>query len=119
VVVGLPPGSKHELGALAFATACRRTGLNVLYLGADVPVASWEAAVQGHSARAAVLAVVSPEDRPAALAVAERLLGRDPAPMVCAGGASAANLAAGLRTLAPGIGAAARELDQLTHETSS
>ncbi len=41
VVVGLPPGSRHELGALAFAVAVRRLGVGVLYLGADVPVASW------------------------------------------------------------------------------
>ena len=33
VVVGLPPGSHHELGAFAFAVAARRAGLNVLYLG--------------------------------------------------------------------------------------
>jgi hypothetical protein len=59
--------------------------------------------------------VVTPEDRSAAHAVAERLLGHDPAPLVCTGGASGANLAAGVRTLAPSIGAAARELDELTH----
>jgi DNA-binding transcriptional MerR regulator len=60
VVVGLPSGSQHELGALAFATAIRRRGLDVLYLGANVPVSSWETAVRVHSARAAVLAVVTP-----------------------------------------------------------
>ncbi len=37
VLVGLPPGSRHEIGALAFATAARRRGLAVVYLGADVP----------------------------------------------------------------------------------
>jgi DNA-binding transcriptional MerR regulator len=46
VVVGLPPGSQHDLGALAFATAIRRRGIDVLYLGANVPVSSWEAAVR-------------------------------------------------------------------------
>ena len=35
-LVGLPPGSRHELGALAFAVALRRRGVGVLYLGADV-----------------------------------------------------------------------------------
>ena len=30
---GLPAGSQHELGALAFATAIRRRGMDVLYLG--------------------------------------------------------------------------------------
>ena len=117
VVVGLPSGSQHDLGALAFATAIRRLGLNVLYLGANVPVSSWEAAVSSREAHAAVLSVVTPEDRPAAVAVAERLLSQAPAPMVCAGGASAANLAGGIQTLASSIGAAAHELDQLLHQT--
>jgi len=116
VVVGLPPGSHHDLGALAFATAIRRRGLDVLYLGVNVPVSSWEAAVRSRAARAAVMSVVTSEDRPPALAVAERLLTHDVVPMVCTGGASGANLAAGVHTLAPSIGAAAHELDELTHE---
>ena len=33
VVVGLPPGSRHELGAFAFAATLRRRGLGVLYVG--------------------------------------------------------------------------------------
>jgi methanogenic corrinoid protein MtbC1 len=117
VVVGLPSGSQHELGALAFATAIRRRGMDVLYLGANVPVSSWETAVRGRQASAAVLSVVTPQDRPAAVAVAERLLSQTPVPIVCAGGASAANLAGGVQTLAPRIGEAAQELDQLAHGT--
>ena len=119
VVVGLPPGSQHDLGALAFATAIRRRGLDVLYLGANVPVSSWEAAVRSRATRAAVMSVVTPEDRPTAGAVVERLLTHDLVPMVCTGGASGANLAAGVRTLAPSIGAAAHELDELTHQAES
>ena len=91
--------------------------MDVLYLGANVPVSSWEAAVRSRVARAAVLSVVTPEDRPAAVAVAERLLSRAPAPTVCAGGASAADLAGGVETLASSIGAAAQELDQLLQGT--
>jgi DNA-binding transcriptional MerR regulator/methylmalonyl-CoA mutase cobalamin-binding subunit len=117
VVVGLPSGSQHDLGALAFATAIRRRGFDVLYLGADVPVSSWEAAVRGREARAAVLSVVTPEDRPAAVAVSERLLSVAPVPLVCAGGASAADLAGRVHTLAPNIGSAAQELDRLVHGT--
>ena len=113
VVIGLPSGSQHDFGALAFATAVRRRGMEVLYLGANVPVDSWEAAVDGRGARAAVLSVVTPEDRPAAVAVAERLLGRPPVPLVFAGGAAAANLAGGVHDLASSIGAAAEELVEL------
>ena len=117
VVVGLPAGSQHDLGALAYATAIRRRGMDVLYLGANVPVSSWETAVRSREAQAAVLSVVTPEDRPAAVAVAERLLGQAPVPLVCAGGASAANLAGRVHTLASRIGSAAQELDQLVHGT--
>ena len=119
VVVGLPAGSQHELGALAFATATRRRGLNVLYLGANVPVGSWETAVRSHAARAAVLAVVTPKDRPAAVIVAERLAAHELAPIVCTGGAAGADLTEGVRALAPSIGAAAAELDELTHAGSA
>jgi methanogenic corrinoid protein MtbC1 len=119
VVVGLPAGSQHDLGALAFATAIRRRGMDVLYLGADVPVNSWEAAVRSRAARAAVLSVVTPEDRPTAVAVVERLLDRDLVEVVCTGGASGADVAAGAHTLAPTIGAAAQQLDLLTHEAEN
>src|SRR3954454_18763910 len=115
VVVGLPSGSQHDLGALAFATATRRRGWDVLYLGSNVPVSSWEAAVRSRAAQAAVLAVVMPEDRPTAIAVAERLLTLNPAPMVCAGGAAGDQLADGVRTLASGVGAAVEQLDELTY----
>lgn len=113
VVVGLPPGSLHDLGSLAFATALRRRGLDVLYLGADVPVTSWETAVRSRQARAAVLSVATLDDRPAAIAVAKRLLGLTPAPLVCAGGHAAAELAGGVRTLASSITAAARDVDEV------
>jgi DNA-binding transcriptional MerR regulator/methylmalonyl-CoA mutase cobalamin-binding subunit len=113
VVVGLPSGSQHDLGALAFATALRRRGLDVLYLGADVPVDSWETAVRSRAARAAVLAVVTPADRSKALAVAERLLGLDASLVVCSGGASGAQLAEGVHSLPTSIATAAQELDGL------
>jgi DNA-binding transcriptional MerR regulator/methylmalonyl-CoA mutase cobalamin-binding subunit len=119
VVVGLPAGSQHELGALAFATAIRRRGLDVLYLGANVPVGSWETAVRRHAARAAVLAVVTPEDREAAVTVARRLMDQDLVRLVCSGGATGAELAPGVHALAPSIGAAAEELDQLIDSTDS
>jgi DNA-binding transcriptional MerR regulator len=70
LVVGLPPGSRHELGALAFAVAVRRLGIGVLYLGPDVPVASWVHVISQNRARVAVLVVVHEPDRLAALDVA-------------------------------------------------
>jgi DNA-binding transcriptional MerR regulator/methylmalonyl-CoA mutase cobalamin-binding subunit len=89
LVVGLPPGSRHELGALAFAVAVRRLGVGVLYLGADVPVASWVHVMEQNRARVAVVAVVQEVDQIAALEVAEALRSAGSRPILAVGGRSA------------------------------
>jgi DNA-binding transcriptional MerR regulator/methylmalonyl-CoA mutase cobalamin-binding subunit len=94
VVVGLPPGSRHELGALAFATALRRRGVGVLYLGPDVPVEGWLDAVDRTQARAAVIGVVMDADRRAAAQVVEALL-EVRMSLVAIGGAAASDAASG------------------------
>jgi DNA-binding transcriptional MerR regulator/methylmalonyl-CoA mutase cobalamin-binding subunit len=73
VLVGLPPGSRHELGALAFAVALRRRGVGVMYLGPDVPVDAWVDIAQRTKARAAVIGVITDADRGAAAAVVDAL----------------------------------------------
>jgi DNA-binding transcriptional MerR regulator len=93
VVVGLPPGSRHELGALGFAVALRRRGVGVLYLGPDVPVADWLDVVRRTRARMAVVGVVTEDDRAAARDVAHAL-GEEPAvALALGGGAASADLA--------------------------
>ncbi|MGW5237750.1 MerR family transcriptional regulator [Monashia sp. NPDC004114] len=62
VLVGLPPGARHELPALAFAVCLRRAGIDVLYLGADVPLDSWVAVVRASSPRAAVISAAHEVD---------------------------------------------------------
>jgi DNA-binding transcriptional MerR regulator/methylmalonyl-CoA mutase cobalamin-binding subunit len=89
VLVGLPPGSRHELGALAFAVALRRRGVGVLYLGPDVPVDAWVDVVRRTKARAAVVGVVTVGDRDAASAVVEALVAEGVG-VVAVGGAAAA-----------------------------
>lgn len=59
VLVGLPAGERHELALYAFATCLRRRGINVVYLGADIPTAEWEQAAAERGARAAVIGVSS------------------------------------------------------------
>lgn len=86
VVVGLPPGARHELGALAFAVAVRRRGVGVLYLGPDVPVRSWVHVVEQDHARVAVIAVVQQADQPAALDVARALRHVGGSPTLAMGG---------------------------------
>jgi DNA-binding transcriptional MerR regulator/methylmalonyl-CoA mutase cobalamin-binding subunit len=88
VVVGLAPGARHELGALAFATALRRTGTGVLYLGQDVTVDGWVDAITRTRARAAVLGAVTESEAAAAAPVAEALRSAG-VPLVAIGGAGA------------------------------
>lgn len=86
LLVGLPPGARHEIGSLAFATAARRAGLPVVYLGADVPSASWVAAVHATDARAVAIGVVTEGDVVAANAVVSALRDRHPRLTVAVGG---------------------------------
>lgn len=62
VVIGLPPKSRHEIGLLAFAVAARRAGLATTYVGADLPVDDWVAAVEKQGAVAVVLAASMDRD---------------------------------------------------------
>lgn len=62
VIVGLPPGARHELGILSFATAARRVGLATTYLGANLPAQDWLTAVTRHQARCAVLSLPREDD---------------------------------------------------------
>jgi methanogenic corrinoid protein MtbC1 len=98
---------------LAFATALRRRGVSVLYLGADVPTSSWQAAVDRQACDAAVLAVVTAGDRAAASVVAEHLLARSPRVLVASGGAHGADLMSGVLSLPGGISDAAAQLEQV------
>ena len=91
IVVGLPPGSRHELGAFAFAVGARRAGLDALYLGADVPVDAWRETVRDSGAAAVVLAVVSRSDVGPASDVI-RALRADGVRVIAVGGRSAGDV---------------------------
>ena len=93
VLVGLPPGSRHELPALAFATALRRAGINATYLGSDVPVDAWVTAVERARARAVVIGVGMARDVASAAAVIAAIHTARPDLLVAAGGRHAADLA--------------------------
>jgi methanogenic corrinoid protein MtbC1 len=112
VVVGLPPGSRHELGALGFAVAARRAGIDVLYLGADVPLESWLRTVRETGAPVVVLGVVTEADVDSASIVAEGLGTLDPAPHCFIGGALAGDVRprSGVRRLPEHLDAAVSEV---------
>lgn len=86
LLVGLPPGGRHELGALAFATAARRAGIAVRYLGADLPVQDWLDAATQTSAAAAAIGVVVPGDVEAAERLTSALRAARPDMLVAFGG---------------------------------
>jgi methanogenic corrinoid protein MtbC1 len=112
VVVGLPPGSRHELGALAFSVAARRAGLVVLYEGADLPAEEWLNVVTSTNARAAVIGVVTAADRAAANDVARLLRAERPSLLIALGGRAATDGASNDRTirLSDGMRAAVDDL---------
>jgi methanogenic corrinoid protein MtbC1 len=114
VVVGLPPGVRHELGALAFATALRRRGVGVVYLGPDVPIGSWVHAVQASGAAAAVIGAVMPADAAAAANVVAALRTADGSLRIAVGGTAAALVAAENVTVLPeSIAESARVAERL------
>lgn len=92
VLVGLPPGSRHELPALAFATALRRAGINATYLGADVPVDAWVTAVRRSRARAVVIGIGMADDVAGASAVTAALRREGLDVLVAVGGRHASDL---------------------------
>lgn len=89
VLVGLGPGARHELGALAFATAARRAGVPVLYLGPDLPAESWTSAAVEREARAAVIGVPTRADVARARVVLAELRRARPGMLIAVGGARA------------------------------
>jgi DNA-binding transcriptional MerR regulator/methylmalonyl-CoA mutase cobalamin-binding subunit len=93
ILVGLGSGGRHELGALAFATAARRAGLAVLYLGPDLPAESWTSTAERRSATAAVVGVPTRADVPRAREVIQELRSAHPGLLLAVGGEQAARLA--------------------------
>lgn len=110
VAVGLPQGCRHDLGLLCFATAARRAGIATRYLGADVPLADWEAAATAPGVAGAVLAVPRAEDIEAAVRTVTRLRELAPNLSIAAGGGHQDAMPEGVVRLGHGIGAAARAL---------
>jgi MerR family transcriptional regulator, light-induced transcriptional regulator len=76
VLSGLPAGSRHELGILAFAAAARRQGLAVVHLGSDLPLQDWLTAAERHQPAAVVIAAPTLNDVASALQIVEGLTSR-------------------------------------------
>lgn len=113
VLIGLPAGAHHELGALAFATAARRQGVDVLYTGPDLPADGWVDGVRRHGAVAAVVAVPMGVDVPSAQEAVDALRAADPDLLVAVGGAHHAALRGALGLGHTIAGGAARLVAEL------
>ena len=113
VVLGLPAGSRHELGLLAFAIGARRAGMRTAYLGADLPADDWVHAVSRRHAGAAVLAVPRLADVVATQNVVDRIRESAPRTVVAVGGGHQVDVTGGLllgHDLAAGVESLAQAL---------
>ena len=96
VLVGLPPGARHEVMLFAFAACLKRAGVDVVYLGADVPAVDWERATGEHRARAAVIAMTSYRPRNgSAQEVVDRLASLVPPVGIWVGGSRRSDVTGG------------------------
>lgn len=110
VLLGMAPGSRHELGLFAFAVAARRQGLVTDYLGADLPMTDWLAAVDAPDVAAAVLAIPTSADVAAAAAVIGALREHRPDLLIAVGGGHQDEAPVGAVRLGHQIGSAASAL---------
>ncbi len=108
VIVGLARGSRHELGVLAFATALRRAGVDVVYVGGDLPPESWVVSVAGDHPAAVVLGVPTADDVPAVRETVAALAAAQPDVPVYLGGRYQDGIGGPARPLGHALGAAAR-----------
>ncbi|MFE6645330.1 MerR family transcriptional regulator [Nocardioides sp. NPDC057772] len=111
VALGMAPGTRHEIGLLAFAVAARRHGLSTDYLGADLPIDDWLVVVGDPTLAAVVLAIPTTADITTTASVITALHDHRSDLVVAVGGAQqnhapepavrlGHNIAAGAKTLA-------------------
>lgn len=109
-VVGLARGSRHELGILAFSVILRRAGVDVVYLGADLPAQHWVRAVQQRRPAAVVIGVPTANDLLAARETVATLRGANPQEVVHVGGGAQFEVGQGTVPLGHAVAVAAVEL---------
>jgi len=111
VIVGLARASRHELGVLTFAVLLARAGLDVVYLGADVPPDSWVVAVSSRATAAVVVGVPRQEDVPAVRDTVAAIMAAQPGIPVLLGGGFQGHVGLG-RPLGHSITAAVHALSR-------
>jgi MerR family transcriptional regulator, light-induced transcriptional regulator len=86
LLVGLPPGARHELGLLAFAVAARRAGFATVYVGADLPAEDWVRAIEARRAAGIVMAVPREVDSESAQQIVDTVSRTHPEVVIGLGG---------------------------------
>jgi DNA-binding transcriptional MerR regulator/methylmalonyl-CoA mutase cobalamin-binding subunit len=110
VAVGLARGSHHELGILAFSVVLRRAGVDVLYLGADLPAQHWVAVVEQHRPAAVVVGVPTATDVLAVRETVAALHAARPKLAVHVGGGAQFEVGQGTVPLGHAVSTAAHDL---------
>lgn len=110
VTVGLARGSHHELGILAFSVVLRQAGVDVVYLGADLPAQHWVAVVEHHEPAVVVLGVPTAADVLAARETVAALRAARPGLTVHVGGGAQFEVGQGTVPLGHAVAAAAHRL---------
>jgi DNA-binding transcriptional MerR regulator/methanogenic corrinoid protein MtbC1 len=119
VAVGLARGSHHELGILAFSVVLRRAGIDVLYLGADLPAQHWVAMVQHHHPAAVVVGVPTVTDVLAVRETVAALHAARPQLDIHVGGGAQFEVGQGTVPLGHAVAAAAHDLADALRTTAT
>lgn len=116
VAVGLPRDAHHELGILTFAVLLRRAGLDVVYLGADLPAQHWVRLVGQRETAAVVIGTPTAADVVATRETVAALHAAAPGLVVYVGGGAQFEVNEGTRPLGHSVLAAAAELTGLLQQ---
>jgi len=106
----LSRASRHELGLLSFAAVLRRTGVEVVYVGADLAADHWADAVVSARVQAVVLAAPTGEDVPGLRDATAAIAAADPTIAIHVGGAYQDEVGAPARPLGHRVVPAAHAL---------
>lgn len=112
LLIGLPPGARHELGLLAFAVAARRAGFATVYVGADLPAEEWVRAIEARRAAGMVMAVPRHVDIAAARKIVETVNRSHPEVVIGLGGSQQDDIAGGCVHLGHSITVAVGEMSR-------
>ena len=112
LLIGLPPGARHELGLLAFAVAARRAGFATVYVGADLPAEEWVRAIEARRAAGMVMAVPRHVDIAAARKIVETVNRSHPEVVIGLGGSQQDEIEGGCVHLGHSITVAVGEMSR-------